>query len=105
MSDMARIAQDAVGQRLVAYVTGSRSSAAVGAWAAGTKEVPTYRARVRLAQLYEVIWVLQASYADDTIKTWMSSPNPDLGDEIPGDLLRAGESARVLGAAHAFVDV
>ncbi len=101
---MARIAQDAVGQRFTAYVTGSRSSAAVGAWAAGTTELPTARAQVRLAELYEVIRVLQASYADDTIRAWMSSPNPELGEEIPGDLLRAGEGARVLGAARAFVD-
>ena len=104
MSDMARIAQDAVGRRLVAYVTGSRSSAAVGVWAAGTSEPPTDRARLRLAELYEVIRVLQASYADDTIRAWISSPNPDLGEDIPGDALRAGEGARVLVAAHAFAD-
>ncbi len=67
--------------------------------------MPTDRARVRLAQLYEVIRVLQASYADDTIRAWLASPNPDLGEEIPGDQLRAGEGARALGAACAFVDV
>jgi hypothetical protein len=103
-AEMARELQDVLGQRFVAYVTHTRSSKTVGRWAAGTTEDPSELALNRLRRLYRVVLLLRGTYEPDTIRAWMASPNPDLGEEIPGDLLRAGEWERVLNAARTFTE-
>ena len=49
--------------------------------------------------------ILRAANEDDrTIRAWLTSPNPDLNDEIAADVLRAGESQRAFNAARAFAE-
>jgi hypothetical protein len=56
-----------------------------------------------MRQLYLVVLMLdEASEGDATIRAWFTSKNPELGDEVAADVLRAGGAARVLNAAAAF---
>jgi hypothetical protein len=102
--EMASTLQEALGQRLVAYVTRSKSSKTVGRWARGETE-PGDEAEGLLRALYRAVLILRAANEDDrTIRAWLTSPNPDLNDEIAADVLRAGESQRAFNAARAFAE-
>jgi hypothetical protein len=102
--EMASTLQDALGQRLVAYVTHSKSNKTVGRWARGETD-PGAEAEGLLRALYRAMLILRAANEDDrTIRAWLTSPNPDLNDEIAADVLRAGESQRAFNAARAFAE-
>jgi hypothetical protein len=100
---MASTLQEALGQRLVAYATGSRSNKTVGRWARG-ESAPSDEADGKLRALYRALLILRAHENDRTIRAWMTSPNPDLNDDIAAELLRAGESQRVFAAARTFAE-
>jgi hypothetical protein len=103
--EMATTLQDVLGQRLVAYVTGSKSNKTVGRWARG-ENPPTETAEGLLRALYRTVLILQAADEEDrTIRAWFTSPNPDLNDEVAADVLRDGDSQRVFDAARAFAEV
>jgi hypothetical protein len=102
--EMARTLQDVLGQRMVAYVTGQKAAKTVGRWAQGTE--PSEQALGRLRALYRTILILRAGDEDDrTIRGWLTSPNPDLDDEIAAEVIRVGDSQRVFNAARTFAEV
>lgn len=101
--EMADQLQQLVGQRLVAYVTGSRSSKTVARWANGDN-APQQQGQDKLRALYRTMLILDTEESDETIRAWMTSANPYLGDEVPVDVLRAGDPVRVYRAAQAFID-
>lgn len=103
---MAAELQQILRQRLVAYVTGSRSSKTVARWASGDN-APQQRGEEKLRALYRTVRILLGSETQETpesVRAWMSSTNPDLGDEVPAEILRAGDPVRVYHAAQAFID-
>lgn len=101
--EMAAKLQETVGQRLVAYVTGSRSSKTVARWASGDN-APQQQGEAKLRALFRTVLILSASETPETVRAWMSSANPDLGDEVPAEVLRTGDPVRVYHAAQAFID-
>ncbi len=99
---IAQTLQQELGQRLVAYVTETRSPKAVGRWAQGV--APRDDARRKLRELYRTVLILKQVYGADTIRAWLEGANPDLGNQAPVEILRAGRGApRVFEAAEGFV--
>ena len=101
--DIAAQLQQIVGQRLVAYITGSRSSKTVARWASGDHS-PQQQVQDKLRALYRTVLILAADETAETIRAWMTSANPYMGDEVPAEVLRAGNPVRVYRAAQAFID-
>jgi hypothetical protein len=104
VATMASELQEILGQRVVAFVTGSKSNKTVGRWARGETEDPGDAALGRLRALYRIMLLMRGRVAPPTIRAWMTSPNPDLGEEVPAAVLREGEPQRVLNAARHFID-
>ena len=99
---IAQALQQELGQRLVAYVTETRSPKAVGRWAQGVE--PRDDARRRLRELYRTVLILQEAYGPDSVKAWLEGANPDLDNHAPVEILRGGQQApRVFAAAESFV--
>lgn len=101
--DMAAKLQELIGQRLVAYVTGSRSNKTVARWATGDN-TPNPEGNSKLRALYRTVLILDTEEPAEAIRAWLTSPNPILGDEVPAEVLRAGDPVRVFHAARAFVE-
>jgi hypothetical protein len=94
--------QSELGQRLVAYVTGTRTPKVVGRWAQGVE--PRDDARQRLRDLYRTVLILEEAYTPDTVRAWLEGSNPDLDNQAPVEILRTGDQApRVFEAAASFV--
>jgi hypothetical protein len=103
--EMATLLQEKLGQRLVAYVTHSKSNKTVGRWARG-EHPPSPEAEGLLRALYRTVLILDAANEGDrTIRAWFTSPNPDLNEEVAAEVLRNGDSQRVFSAARAFAEV
>ena len=103
VKDIARELQGQLGQSLVAYATGIRTPKLVGRWAAGA-HAPGAEAEQRLRALYRTTLILGAVYGAETQRAWLKGSNPDLSDQAPIDLLRAGEDVAVFNAADVFVE-
>jgi hypothetical protein len=95
--------QQALGQRLVAYVTQNRSPKVVGRWARGEGEPQDDDAKQRLRGLYRTWLILASTEEPPTIRNWLLGANPHLGDQAPIELLREGDSTKVQRAAQEFV--
>lgn len=104
VATMAGELQNVFGQRVVAYVAGSKSNKTIGRWARGETADPNDEALGRLRALYRVELLMRDRVAPPTIRAWMTSPNPELGEEVPAAVLRAGDTRRVLSAARHFID-
>lgn len=99
---IAQTLQHDLGQRLVAYVTDTQSPKAVGRWAHGVE--PRDDARRKLRELYRTVLILKEVYGADTIRAWLEGANPDLNNQAPVEMLRAGRaSPRVFEAAESFI--
>lgn len=95
--------QDLLGQRLVAYGANVRSPKLVGRWAAGSD--PRDETAKRLRELYRVVLVLRnQGHGPGTIRAFVNSANPDLGDRAPIDAIRDGLGVDAVHAAEAFGD-
>jgi hypothetical protein len=101
---MVTVLQDVFGQKLVAYAIGDRHPKSVGRYARGERG-PDNDSLQRLTDLYQVVRVLQNDRPEpgSWMKKWMLGSNARLGGKAPVQVFHAGDSARVLGAARAFV--
>lgn len=104
VATMAGELQEVLGQRVVAFVAGSKSNKTVGRWARGETADPGDEALGRLRALYRIQLLMRERVKPPTCRAWMTSPNPELGEEVPAAVLRAGESQRVLRAAQHFIN-
>lgn len=101
--------QAALGQRLVAYVTGNRSPKVVGRWARGDGKPQDDDAEQRLRGLYRTFLILRGTEEEgyleqpETIRNWLLGANPYLDDEPPLKILREGDQSRVQRAAEQFI--
>ena len=101
--DMAAKLQELVGQRLIAYVTSSRSNKTVARWATGDN-TPNPESRNKLRALFRTVLILETQEPAETIRAWLTSSNPLLGDAVPAEVLRDGDPVRVFHAAEAFIE-
>lgn len=101
-SYMAAALQDALGQKLVAYIVGISDSKTVGRWARGVREpTPDNEKRLRTAfYIFQLLNELESSY---TVRAWFAGLNPLLDDESPAAYLRKGRLKETAAAAKAYV--
>lgn len=101
----ARTCQEAVGQRLTAWIVGVRDPKAVGRWIAGTSVQQDEVVRRLLALAY-VVQILSMRHADDSnwMRSWLLSPNPGLDDSSAAEWIRDQDSATpVIRVARSYV--
>ena len=79
-----------IGPGLTAFATAS-SASEVARIAHGDEEPPDELER-RLRNLYAVVRLLTERDRSDTAPDWLTSPNPELQDRAPVELLREGAS-------------
>ena len=103
---IAAFLQEAIGQKLTAYLAGLKDPKVVGMWAQG-KAMPRDLAAFRLRCAYQAALMLVNAYGKETAKSWFFGTNTRLDDEAPAYLLRhtkVPEDLRfIVPAARAFV--
>src|SRR5579871_2134734 len=102
VKDVARYLQEALGQRLVAYMTGVSDPKRVGRWAQGT-QAPRDEAERRLRGAFQIFHLLLAEESPHVIRAWFVGMNPQLDDDSPAAVIRDGRLKDALAAAKAFV--
>ena len=65
---------------------------------------PTRQAEDRLLELEAVVDLAGRVMHEDAARRWMRSPNPDLGDEKPIDLVEKGQYQRVVDLLLALAE-
>ena len=98
--DIAKYLQEALGQKLVAYMTGVADPKTVGTWIKGTH--PHMEAESRLRMAFQIFHLLQAEESPHTVRAWMIGMNPQLDDEAPAAAIREGRLKDVWVAAKAY---
>lgn len=93
--------QDALGQKLVAYLAGV-SPKTVGRWVDGQRS-PKGAYADRLLSINYIFRTLCQVESNHTARAWLVGMNPLLDDEAPAKLIRDGNERQVVAAAQAFV--
>lgn len=94
--------EEVLGRKLVAALAGVADPKAVGRWAVGER-APRAAAEERLRVAYQVFRLLLAEESKHTIRAWFIGLNPQLNDESPIMVIRAGRFQEVMVAAKAYV--
>lgn len=94
--------EEVLGRKLVAALAGVADPKAVGRWAAGERS-PRAAAEERLRVAYQVFRLLQTEESKHTVRAWFIGLNPQLNDESPVMVIRAGRFQEVMVAAKAYV--
>ena len=103
IGDMAAFLQDALGQKLVAFMVGVEDPKTVGKWATEKhlpRDLDTQR---KLRDAYHVFRLLLTQESPYTVRAWFVGLNPQLDDESPATAIREGRTRDVLVAAKAFL--
>jgi hypothetical protein len=102
MADVAAFLQDALGQKLVAYMAGVSDPKAVGRWASGDRN-PRAETERRLRDAQYIFHLLVTKESPYTVRAWFVGLNPQLDDESPASAIREGRTRDALVAAKAFL--
>lgn len=102
VKDVAQYLQEALGQKLVAYIAGVGDSKQVGRWAQGTQS-PRDEPERRLRAAFQIFHLLLAEESPHVIRAWFIGMNPQLDDDSPAEVIRDGRLKEALAAAKAFV--
>ncbi|HEY2056216.1 MAG TPA: hypothetical protein VGH14_19980 [Solirubrobacterales bacterium] len=94
--------EEVLGRKLVAALSGVADPKAVGRWASGERS-PRPAAEEKLRVAYQVFRLLLAEESRHTIRAWFIGLNPQLNDESPVMVIRAGRFQEVMVAARAYV--
>jgi hypothetical protein len=94
--------EEVLGRKLVAALAGVADPKAVGRWASGER-TPRPAAEEKLRVAYQVFRLLLAEESKHTIRAWFIGLNPQLNDESPIMVIRAGRFQEVMVAAKAYV--
>lgn len=94
--------EEVLGRKLVAALAGVADPKAVGRWVAGERS-PRAAAEERLRVAYQVFRLLLTEESKHTIRAWFIGLNPQLNDESPIMVIRAGRFQEVMVAAKAYV--
>lgn len=102
VADIAAFLQDALGQKLVAYLVGVQDPKTIGRWAKGTlPQDSTTEGKLRGA--YQVFRLLMTQESPHTVRAWFVGLNPQLDDESPATAISEGRIKDVMVAAKAFL--
>jgi hypothetical protein len=99
---VARYLQDALGQKLVAYMAGVADPKRVGRWAQGV-QAPRDEAERRLRAAFQIFHLLLSEESAHVTRAWFIGMNPQLNDDSPADAIREGRLKEALAAAKAFI--
>jgi hypothetical protein len=102
IKDVARSLQEALGQRLVAYLADVSDPKRVGRWAQGA-QAPRDEADRRLRAAFQIFHLLLAEESPHVIRAWFVGMNPQLDDDAPAEAIREGRLKETLAAAKAFI--
>lgn len=103
VADIAAFMQDAVGQKLVAFMVGVDDPKTIGKWA-GEKRLPQDPdAERKLRDAYQIFRLLMTQESPHTVRAWFVGLNPQLNDESPATAISEGRTRDVLVAAKSFL--
>jgi hypothetical protein len=103
IADIAAFLQDALGQKLVAFMVGVEDPKTIGRWARENRLPQDPDAERKLRDAYQVFRLLLAKESPHTVRAWFVGLNPQLDDEAPATAIREGRTRDVLVAARAFL--
>jgi hypothetical protein len=99
---MAASLQDALGQKLVAFLVNVSDPKTVARWAREERS-PSTENETRLRAAFYIFQLLNELESSHTVRAWFMGLNPLLGDESPASALREGRLRETMAAAKAFV--
>jgi hypothetical protein len=100
--DIARFLQEALGQKLVAYIAAVSSPRTVARWVAGERE-PGPEAEQRLRAAFYIFRLLSEVESSHVVRAWFAGLNPLLDEVAPATAIRDGAMQDAVAAAKAFV--
>jgi len=103
IKDVARYLQEALGQKLVAFLAGTSDPKQVGKWAQGT-QTPRDEAQRRLRAAFQIFHLLLAKESHHVTRAWFIGMNPQLDDDSPAEAIHDGHLKEALAAAKAFTE-
>jgi hypothetical protein len=103
VADIAAFLQEALGQKLVAYMVGVEDPKTVGRWAAEKRLPQDPAAERRLRAAYQTFQLLATQESPHTVRAWFVGLNPQLDDESPATAIRENRVRDVMVAARAFL--
>lgn len=102
IKDVARYLQEALGQKLVAYMADVSDNKRVGRWSQGD-QAPRIEAELRLRAAFQIFHLLLSEENSHVIRAWFIGMNPQLDDDSPVQAIHDGRLKEALAAARAFV--
>lgn len=104
VADIAAFLQDALGQKLVAFMVGVDDPKTIGRWASEKSRAPQdAEVERKLRDAYQIFRLLLAKESPHTVRAWFVGLNPQLDDEPPAAAIREGRTRDTLVAARAFL--
>jgi hypothetical protein len=98
---MARFLQDALGQKLVAYIANVSGPRTVARWVTSERK-PSSGAEQRLGVAFYIFRLLSDVESSHVVRSWFAGLNPLLGDTAPATVIREGRFQDAIAAANAF---
>jgi hypothetical protein len=103
IADIAAFLQDALGQRLVAFMVGVDDPKTVGRWASEKRLPRDLEVERKLRDAYQIFRLLLTKESPYTVRAWFVGLNPQLNDESPATAISEGRTRDVIVAAKAFL--
>lgn len=103
IADIAAFLQDAMGQRLIAYMVSVEDPKTVGRWGSEKRLPQDPATEQKLRAAYQVFRLLATEESPHTVRAWFVGLNPQLDDESPATAIREGRIRDALVAAKAFL--
>jgi hypothetical protein len=103
IADIASFLQEALGQKLVAFMVGVEDPKTVGRWATEGRSPQNPDAERKLRDAYHVFQLLMTEESPHTVRAWFVGLNPQLDDESPATAISEGRTRDVMVAAKAFL--
>jgi hypothetical protein len=100
--DVARFLQDALGQKLVAYIANVSGERTVAHWVAGSRS-PNTEAEDRLRAALYIFRLLGEVESSHVVRAWFVGMNPALDETAPATAIREGRLRDAVAAAKAFL--
>ena len=103
ITEIAAFLQEALGQKLTAFIAGAKDSKTVGRWAHGGN-APRSEAQTRLRGAYQVFHLIQECDSEEVARAWFIGMNPHLDDRSPAEALSEDRLRQVMSAARLFTE-
>lgn len=95
--------QEALGQKLTAYMADVDSPQTVGRWASGDRHPREDQDR-RLRAIFQIFQMLITEESSHTIRAWFMGLNPQLNDESPASVIKDDRLREALVAAKVYLN-